>query len=37
MTKITACDSCTEDKECIEYDINGVIFWHCNSCKEVSA
>jgi hypothetical protein len=34
MNKITACDSCTEDKECLEYDINGTTFWHCNSCKE---
>jgi hypothetical protein len=34
ITKDTACDSCVEYKECSEYDIKGVIFWHCDSCKE---
>ena len=35
MTKDTACDSCVEYKECSEYDIKGVTFWHCDTCKEI--
>jgi hypothetical protein len=31
---LTYCDSCTELKNCVKYEIKGELFWHCASCKE---
>jgi len=30
----TYCDSCTELKDCVKYEIKGELFWHCASCNE---